>query len=63
MHIGCCNKYQLADKLEVSRTTLGLWLNHRYFSELEKLGYYKTQKRLTPEQLKFLSNKLGFELD
>ena len=58
----CCYKYQLADKLEISRRTLAYWLNRRYFAELEKMGYRKTQKYLTPEHQKFLSNKLGFEL-
>ena len=62
MKNSCCYKYQLADKLEISRRTLAYWLNTMYFDELVKIGYKKHQKYLTPEHQKFLSNKLGFEL-
>ena len=58
----CLYKYELAAKLNISRQTLSTWLNGRYYHDLLKVGYYKTQKCLTPEQLKYLALKLGFEL-
>ena len=63
MQNGCCYKYKLAEKLEVSRRTLAYWINTMYYDHMLTIGYKKHQKYLTPEQLKYLSNKLGFELD
>lgn len=59
----CCEfKNKLAEHLDINPRTLATWLNKRYFSDLQKIGYSKHQKILTPEQMKFLSIKLGFEL-
>ena len=62
MKNNCIYKYQLAEKIGIHSRTLTTWLNVRYFAELEKLGYRKTQKYLMPCQLAFLSQKLGLEL-
>ncbi len=56
-------KKELCNVLDVSSFTLAFWLNKRYFKELQKLGYEKKQKIIMPEQLKFLANKLIFEVE
>jgi hypothetical protein len=50
----CITKSELADKCGISRSTLSLWLNCRYYVELKKLGYKKSQRILLPLQVKFL---------
>jgi len=51
-------KAEFSEKLGISTATRANWLNKKYFSELQKLGYRKTQRYLLPIQLKFLYNKL-----
>jgi transcriptional regulator with XRE-family HTH domain len=50
----CITKSELADKCGISRSTLSIWLNCRYYVELERLGYKKRQRILLPLQVKFL---------
>ena len=50
----CITKSELADKCGISRYTLHIWLNRRYYVELERLGYKKRQRILLPLQVKFL---------
>jgi len=50
----CITKSELADKCGISRSTLSIWLNCRYYVELERLGYKKHQRILLPLQVKFL---------
>ncbi len=54
-------KYEVALKIGISRSTLSIWINEKYFVELEKLGYAKCQKYLTMEQINFLKEKLCFD--
>ncbi len=51
-------KNEVARSLKVSARTLRYWLNDRYFIELSKLGYKKTDKILTPKQLNYLHDKI-----
>ncbi len=53
-------KYEIADILEVDIKTLSNYINDMYYEELKKLGYCKRQKKLTPIQVEWLKNKLGF---
>jgi transcriptional regulator with XRE-family HTH domain len=53
------SKAELARVLGLSNTTLWNWLNKRYIAELEKVGYHKNQKLLTPAQLNVLAQILG----
>ena len=53
-------KYEVADLIGVSKSTVKRWLNKRYFKELEKIGYERYQKYVTGEQLEFLKKKLSF---
>jgi len=50
----CITKSELADKCGISRSTLSIWLNCRYYVELQRLGYKKHQRILLPLQVKFL---------
>lgn len=52
-------KKELCQKLGISSSTLNEWLNKRYYNELVKLGYRKTQKILLPAQYKFLYSHLA----
>ncbi|HQN16667.1 MAG TPA: helix-turn-helix domain-containing protein [Bacteroidales bacterium] len=56
-------KYEIADKIGISMSTLSRWINGRYFTELASLGYKKSQKYLTPKQIIFLSEKLDFFIE
>lgn len=55
-------KYEIAEKIGVSKTTLRKWLNVRYYEELKKLGYQKSQKYLTIKQINYLQEILCFEI-
>jgi transposase len=55
-------KYEIAEKIGVSKTTLRNWLNIKYFSELQKLGYEKRQKYLTTKQINYLREILCFDV-
>lgn len=54
------SKKEISNILEVTSKTLAYYCNKRYYSELEKLGYQKKQKKFTPLQVNFLKEKLGF---
>ena len=51
-------KYEVAAKLQISIKTLQTYLNVMYYSELKKIGYKKTQKKLTAAQLNYLVEKI-----
>ncbi len=51
-------KYQVAQKLGICSRTLALWLNVRYYEDLKKLGYIKTQRILMPSQIQYLQVKI-----
>lgn len=51
-------KKELRQKLEVSQRTLSRWLNYRYYAELQKRGYYRNQKILTPSQYSVVKDLL-----
>jgi hypothetical protein len=51
-------KYEVATAIGVSTRTLSRWLNEKYFSQLQGLGYEKNQKYLLPNQIEFLNKKL-----
>lgn len=48
----------MAAELDISERTLAYWLNVRYFEELQKIGYQKAQKKLTPKQVSWLNSRL-----
>ena len=50
----CMTKSELAEKCGVCGSTLQKWLNKRYFTQLEKLGYQKKQRILLPGQVRYL---------
>jgi len=54
------SKYQIADILNVDIKTLANYCNRKYYEELKKLDYNKSQKKFTPAQVSFLKQKLGF---
>ena len=62
MNNGFLYKTEVARRLNITRETLRLYLNERYFDELKSLGYIKNQKMLTPKQLEYLHDKIGLEL-
>ncbi len=55
----CISKSELAEKCGVSGSTIQKWLNRRYFSQLEKLGYQKNQRILLPGQVRYLVEVLA----
>jgi hypothetical protein len=61
MTVICLTKTQLAGLCGVTTKTISVWLNVRYFPELEKLGYQKTQKVLLPRQVEFICGKLDVQ--
>ena len=54
----CMSKSEMAEKLGICPSTLQKWLNHRYFKELAKLGYQRSQRLLLPAQVKYLVEQL-----
>lgn len=54
-------KTELAALCGVTTETVRTWLNVRYYSDLEKLGYSKTQKVLLPKQVEYLCGKLDID--
>jgi len=54
-------KTEMARLCGVTTETLRTWLNVRYYSDLEKLGYTKNQKVLLPRQVEYLCGKLDIE--
>lgn len=57
------SKKQLASLLNVSSWTIGVWLNHRYYEDLKKLGYIKSQKILLPKQVEYIVGKLDIDIN
>lgn len=56
-------KYQVAELLGISASTLSYYLNNKYYDELARLGYEKNQKILTPRILNYLSDRIGLTND
>lgn len=56
-------KYQVAELLGISASTLSHYLNNKYYDELARLGYEKNQKILTPRILNYLSDRIGLTND
>lgn len=54
-------KYEIAERIGISRGRFSYWLNVLYFDELVKIGYDKNQKYLTPSQIDYLKTKLCFD--
>ena len=54
------SKKEIANMLGISSGTLRIWLNERYYEELQEIGYSKRQKLLTPKQLNYLMRKIDF---
>lgn len=52
------SKQELCIILQISATTLRSWLNNKYYEDLQKLGYTKLQRLLTPSQVNYIVNKL-----
>jgi predicted nucleic acid-binding protein len=52
------SKKELRIKSGLSETTFRQYVNARYLDELTAMGYRKTQKILTPEQTRFLIDRL-----
>lgn len=46
---GVITKSELADKYGITVRTLGKLLNQRYFERLQKVGYQKQSKNLSPK--------------
>lgn len=53
-------KKEIATSLRITTKTLSKLLNIKYFEELKKLGYKKTDKFLYADQLEVLKDKIGF---
>jgi hypothetical protein len=51
-------KKELRIMAGISKNTFRRYMNDLYFTELQKLGYEKKQKILSPQQSKFLIEKL-----
>lgn len=54
------SKIEIAIILAIDPKTLATYCNVRYFEEMKKIGYEKHQKKLTPIQVNYLKEKLGF---
>jgi len=52
------SKKQMANRMGICSRTLANWLNKKYYNELLKLGYEKTDKYLTPRIQGYLLAKL-----
>ena len=53
-------KQDICNEIGISTSTLQMYLNNKWFSELQKIGYIKTQKILTAQQVKFIYSKLCY---
>jgi len=51
-------KSELCARLGISFTTLRAYMNNRYFEELEKLGYHKKMRIISPQVANHLIDKL-----
>lgn len=51
-------KREVAEMLGWSESTLRRYLNKKYLSRLEAIGYTQNQKKLTPKQLNLLDEIL-----
>lgn len=54
-------KKEVAQMLSISRGTLRIWLNKKYYAELRNLGYERHQQILNPAQLNFLAEKIDLQ--
>lgn len=54
-------KYEIAERIGVSTSTLSNWLNIKYYKELSELGYEKNSRLLSPKIINYLKDKLCFE--
>jgi len=54
-------KAEIADYYEITVRTLMTWINNnkKLKEELDKTGYYKTQKLFNPKQVAIIENYLG----
>lgn len=53
-------KKEIKSILAVNSKTLAFYCNIKYYKELKEIGYERNQKKLTPKQVQFLKDKLGF---
>jgi len=63
MYAATLYKCEVAAILQISNNTLRIWLNVKYYNELKVLGYTKTQKKLNPQQINYLTKKIDFQPD
>lgn len=52
------SKKEFSEMSGIPERTLRNYLNVRYYPELEKIGYSKLQRMLTPKQVSWLQKKL-----
>ena len=55
-------KAQIAELYEITTRTLANYLNKRYYSELQKVGYRKNAKILTPNEIRKIVELIGMPL-
>jgi transcriptional regulator with XRE-family HTH domain len=55
------SKKQVAEKMGISSSTLQKLLNFTWYDELEKCGYNRNLKLLSPRMLQIIYNNWGFE--
>ena len=53
------SKKQLALLMNISDSTMRSYLNNIWFDELKNRGYDKTNKVLSPRQIKFIETRWG----
>jgi hypothetical protein len=53
------SKKQLAKLMNISNTSLRLYLNIEWYDELKALGYDKNNKVLSPRQIMLIQSKWG----
>ncbi|NJK98342.1 MAG: DUF4248 domain-containing protein [Bacteroidales bacterium] len=61
MKVITLHKNELARLCGVTTRTISVWLNIRYYEDLKKLGYTKSQKVLLPQQVTFIIGKLDID--
>lgn len=59
MKYSTITKSQLSEKLQISACSLRYYLNFLWFERLEKAGYNRNQKILTPKQLLIIKDEFG----
>ena len=53
-------KADICKEIGISQSTLQMYMNKKWFNELSKIGYVKTQKILTAKQVEFVYDKLCY---